>query len=212
MLTFLSGVFLAILASGMAIIFLPGHIINLLIRENGLVENATVVFYIAGTIASWIYAKKRILKHGINIGIMLMLLALRELDFQKMFTDISISKTKFYFSPDIPLLTKIFFGAIVFLILIFVFSFMIKNLKAFLKGVIERKDWAISAMSGVFFLIFSKLLDSGRRFLKSLDIITYGYNDVVKAMEETAELAIPIFFLISIIQYVKHAHRFNKLA
>ncbi len=198
--------FIIIIILSISINFLPEHYVKLLIKENGIIENATVVFYIAGAIASWMYAKRTILERGLSIGLMLILLALRELDFQKRFTAISITKIKFYVSPDIPLLEKIFVCTIVFFILIFIFSFVIKNSKALLRGFRNRKDWAISAMSGLLFLFFSKLIDSGRRILtKSLDIINYEYDNVLKTTEETAELAIPVFFLIAIIQYAKHS-------
>ncbi len=201
MTPFLS-VFLIITAAGAVIILLPEHIINLLVRENGPAENAQVAIYAAGAIISLLYAKKKIWLHGLSGGIILTIFALRELDFQKKFTGISITRTKFYFSPDFSLSAKIFCGLIVLGILSVVVFFAIKNIKALLNGFRRHEDWAITTINGLILIPIALVTDSSLRSLKFAGIKTAENIHLFKAvLEETIELAIPVFFLIALFQY-----------
>lgn len=189
-------------------LLLPGHITSLLIRENGLIETAQVVLYCAGAVISLQYAKKRIWMDGSLGGLVLVFFALRELDFQKKFTEISITRTKFYFSSDVTLPSKLFFGLIVVLILATITWFVMKHANALLTAVRQQKDWAISAATGIACIPLALAADSCLRFLKFMGISTGKEMHIAKtAFEEVTELAIPVMLLTALLQYGKGCTR-----
>lgn len=65
------------------IFFLPNDLTFLFIKEWGPVENAQVILYVTGALVSWIYAKRNIWAGGYQGCIILLIFAMRELDFQK---------------------------------------------------------------------------------------------------------------------------------
>ena len=82
-------------------------------------------------IISFVYFRRKIWNSGATGAVILVLFALRELDFQKKFSSVSITRTKFYFSPDISLFVKIIGGAIVLFILITLVLFVRRNAGVF---------------------------------------------------------------------------------
>jgi len=199
-------ILLLIILMSLILLLLPDKIAVMLVEENGPIENAQVIFYMAGAIISWVYAKKRIWNSGLKGGFILMLLALRELDLQKRFTDISITRTKFYFSPDIAILTKIAGGIIVIGILFVVITFITSNARILFRSVKNRENWAIFTFTGIILLPVATIIDGSLRFLKALGIQTGENAYLTKTIfEETVELAIPVLFLVALLHWRKVA-------
>ncbi|MCC6347152.1 MAG: hypothetical protein IT388_08210, partial [Nitrospirales bacterium] len=126
----------------------------------------------------------------------------RELDFQRSFTGISITRTKFYFSSQVPILTKVIGGCIALSMLSVLVLLIARHTGSLLQGMRERKEWAFSAASGVALLPAALLIDASLRFLESFGIRASRDVHLVKTIfEEVTELAIPSLFLIALIQY-----------
>lgn len=199
-------ILLLIIVMSFTLRLLPDKIAVMLVEENGPIENAQVIFYMAGAIISWVYAKKRIWNSGLKGGFILMFLALRELDLQKRFTDISITRTKFYFSPDIAILTKIAGGIIVIGILFVVITFITSNARILFRSVKNRENCAIFTFTGIILLPVATIIDGSLRFLKALGIQTGENAYLTKTIfEETVELAIPVLFLVALLHRRKVA-------
>jgi hypothetical protein len=129
-----------IIGSIVSIIFLPESLTYLITKESGPIENAQVIFYVTGALVTWIYARQKIWDGGYQGSLILLIFAMRELDFQKKFTGISITRTKYYFHSDASLTAKIVCAFIVVSILVLFFLFIKKNSKTFYKNVKARKN------------------------------------------------------------------------
>ena len=195
--------FLLLIISGiMAIIFLPASLTYLITKEWGPIENAQVIFYVTGALVSWIYARQKIWDGGYQGSLILLIFAMRELDFQKKFTGISITRTKYYFHSDAALTAKLLCALIVISILVLFFLFIKKNIRGFYKNVKALKNWSLSVIAGLFSMLLAILLDSITRVFESLGIESVKHGHLLKnPFEELFELAIPFFFLNALLLY-----------
>jgi len=196
-------VFLLIIISSIAAIFLlPESLAFKIIKERGPVENAQVFFYVTGALVSWIYARRRIWNGGYHGSLILLIFAMRELDLQKQFTGISITRTKYYFHSDAPLFLKLMCAFIVISITVFFIAFIRKNYVVFLQNVKAHKNWSLSVIAGLLSMLFAIFVDSSTRVLASLGVESIQYDRLLRiAIEELFELAIPFFFLNALLLY-----------
>ena len=194
--------FLLVAVYLLSIIALPEKIIMKIIRERGPIENAQVILYLTGAIIAWAYAKRRIWTDGLSGSFILLLFAMRELDFQKKFTGISITRTKYYFHSDASLSSKIFFGIIICGVILFLLSFLVRNAKPFFRAIYARAAWARSALAGLLSIFLANLVDSAPRLLDTFGVETFHKMSMYKtAAEELCELAIPFFLLNALLLY-----------
>lgn len=198
---------------GLILYYLPKEIAERLVEENGLIESLQVILYIVGAIICFSYTLLKIWDKGLSAAYLLTMLAFRELDFQVKFTEISITRTKFYFSPDISITAKILGGIVVFSILIVLIRFAWKNLSRLINGITNRKIWSILTMNGILFIIIAMVFD------RSLTILTLiGIEGTIKMeleksfFEEAIELVMPISFTIALITYGISCYKDKKTA
>ena len=176
----------------------------MLIWEGGPLETAQVMLYIIAASVSFFYARRKIWKDGYSGAFILLLFAMRELDFQKKFTGVSITRTKYYFNYDAPLLSKILFGLLIIFLVFFIASFIIRNWKQFIYSIKKRETRALFLLCGLMFILLANVTDSMPRILKTIGIHPPDNMHLYKNLfEELFELAIPVFFLISLIYYRK---------
>jgi len=183
---------------------LTDELLNMLIWEGGPLETAQVMLYIAAASVSFFYARRKIWADGFSGAFILLLFVMRELDFQKKFTGVSITRTKYYFNYDAPLLSKIFFGLLIIFLVSFIASFIIRHWKQFIYSIKKRETWALFLLCGVIFILLANVTDSSPRILKTMGIQPSDKIHLFKNLvEELFELAIPAFFLLSLIYYRK---------
>jgi hypothetical protein len=197
---------LIIILANSSIILLPNDLIKAFVKESGFIENAQVLCYVACAIISWVYAKKKLWKSGLSGGIIFMVFALRELDIQKRFTIMSVTKTKFFISPEVTLNAKLISGAVITSILIILILFIRKNYATLFNGLRAAEKWAFSTITGIVLIGVAVVLDSLIKQLKDFGIIIVKeieYLLMMKMSEEMVELAIPIFFLMALLQWRK---------
>lgn len=193
---------LAVIAVSFIFIYMPKEMAKELIEEDGAVETLQVILYIIGAIICFGYKIRKIWDGALSAGFLLTMLALRELDFQVKFTEISMTRTKFYFSPDISLTAKILGGIVVISILFVLITFAWRYFSELINGIRNHKIWSILTMNGLIFIPLVMVID---KFLTLLDLI--GFEDTIKMeltktfFEEMAELAIPVLFLAALITY-----------
>jgi len=186
---------------------LPANTRQHIIGEDGPIESASVFFYFLGAVVSWILAKKKFLGCSYSAGFILSLFALRELDFHVRFTTMGIFKTRYFLSPDVPWSEKVIVTAILLSILLLLLKFITANWRIFITAIRDRKPYAISLLSGILLLPISKLLDSSPRIImQNVGLKLHAkVVFVCSYFEETLELAIPILFLIALLQWRKDA-------
>jgi hypothetical protein len=202
---------LLILGSIAAIFFLPVSLTYLITKEWGPLENAQVIFYMTGALVSWIYARQKIWDGGYQGSLILLIFAMRELDFQKKFTGISITRTKYYFHSDAALTAKLLSAFIVISILVLLFLFIKNNIRGFYKNVRARNSWSLSVIAGLLSMFLAIFLDSITRILGSLGIESVKHGHLLKnPFEELFELAIPFFFLNALLLYGNQTKKQDK--
>lgn len=171
-----------------------------LTEEGGLVENLTVWLYAVLLVVLIFGVKVRMTLNRVLCPFVILLLMLRELDFDKKFTEMGIFKSKFYKSADVPFMQKALAVVVIMIILVVVFMLLRQNWKGLLHGVGKR--WRVECGIAVALLLagVSKLLLDGLpRKLEKVGIVA---NDFVLThhgtFEEVLELAIPISLLLAV--------------
>lgn len=171
-----------------------------LLMENGPIELFSALMYFVCFFLLIIGDDRKRFRYVI---IIFLFLGFRELDFHNRFTEISLTSTKFFFSPEVS-----FFAKAVGILLAFFFLFSIfrvikshfSNLYGAIKG---KKLYALGVPFGIFLMICSILIDGLQRKLGSFSISADEFIiDFAKGLEETMELAIPMFFFLSIVFYL----------
>ncbi len=201
-------VMFAVMLVYFGILLLPADRIEIIVAESGFMENAQFLGYIACAIISWIYAKKGLWLSGLSGGAIFAVFALRELDFQKRFTEMSVTKTSFFINPEITLTVKLVSSAVLVSILILIFFFAKKNYKKLFDSIGSAETWAYTSSIGIALLPISVVLDSLHRWLKDFGIIITEFQHLmIKLSEEMVELLIPLFFLMALLQWKKEAPR-----
>ncbi|MCX8030603.1 MAG: hypothetical protein N3A59_03350 [Thermodesulfovibrionales bacterium] len=193
------------------LIILPERLSYNLIVEDGPIETLQVILYLVCAALCAFLKKFKNWKDGLSTSFIFLTLALRELDFHVKFTDISITRTKFYFSHQIPFFSKMIGLMIVLTIILVIVLFIKKNLIKFLQNIKNNKKSSIIAFTGLLYIIFANVVDS------SLTILTIiGFKNTIRFelektfFEEIVELAIPILFIHAIVRYIKENRNGRK--
>lgn len=176
--------------------FLPKQTGMALVREGGLIENVSVIGYFVGVAIAIIIAARMKWPAGYSIGIIMMLLAFRELDFDTRFTTRGILSISFYLNPVVGTLERIIVILIMLLLSAFLFMFLKKYTLAFMDGLRRGVPYFITASAGIISLPLSYYIDGGFEWL---DNMGQGYRSLF--IEEPLEMAIPFFFILAMIQF-----------
>jgi hypothetical protein len=198
-------IMLALVVLGAGFSFFPEPFLErFVIGEGGPVENAQCFLYLAGAVLAFAYASRKLWDRGLSGGFVMVLFALRELDFHTRFTEINVTKTRFFISPEVPFKHKLVVVAVIVFLFVFLVKFMMGAYGPLMLGLRERRGWAHSAASGVALLPVVMALDGAGRLLRGLglDIGSEG-EAVFEVFEELAELAIPLLFLTALLQWGK---------
>lgn len=174
------------------------------LRENGIIELSTILAYVL-CISFVIYSGGlNYLKQAHGFILLFIFFMLRELDFDKIFTTMSIFKPKLYLSYETHLAEKII-GIMVILILLYVVVWIIYNYaRDFLFYPQKNAMVSLGSLLIIILLVVSKSLDGISRKLKILDIeISRQVHDYAWAAEEILELGIPIIALLTFWAYFK---------
>ena len=192
--------FVVVFSSGMSM--LPAETVEKIFKENGTIETAQVVGHLIAS--GWLFYTGLRDKHKPSLltGLLILFLAMRELDLHSRFTTIGIFRTKFFISPDVPMIEKAVGSVIVILLAIVIIKYCRQNYSLFFKSLRTGEAWAINTSLAIVFMGISKWLDSGPDALEW--IISFIHRDpemVLWIVEEMMELAIPALILLAIFQY-----------
>jgi hypothetical protein len=171
-----------------------------LLREHGPIESLSAVGYLVCLVTLLCLPKDRKPVAAMAMGVIFVVFGLRELGFHARFTTMGIFKSRFYISPEVPILEKII-GAAVLLILAGAMGYVAKrHFRTFVRGVRRLEPGPFSALIVIFLLVFTKTLDGLPRKLAGLGLSSpEALEQFAWAMEEVLEMGIPIFMLIGIL-------------
>ncbi|MBA3034993.1 MAG: hypothetical protein FP814_00710 [Desulfobacterium sp.] len=198
-LLFLASIFIYVLY------FLDGYARVHIIMEGGLVETATALGYFLSVLYIAYKGRLPFFKHYYYFYILILLFGFRELDFDKKFTKIGILKTRFFVSPDVPVMEKIF-GLILISLLIYLGYYILKNhIKSFVQDFKKKSPVSLGILIIAILLIFSRVVDGMSNTLKHLSFEMRSMLPTdFSALEEITELGIPIFIILTFYAYFKH--------
>lgn len=189
-----------ILAIEIWVLWLPQDHMQVMIREDGPIEMASAIGYLFAAAGLFIAGYYRRMDHGLFSGLLVLSLALRELDFHDRFTTMGIFKTLFYVSPKVPIPEKIIVTLLVLCIFFGFFWYVKKFGRRYLQALRNKDNGALCVTIAVALAILSKTLDSNSDEINQLimSITSYSATIVVSVSEEVFELGIPLFIILAL--------------
>ncbi len=140
--------------------------------------------------------------HG---AVVLTLMGLRELDFHARFTDMNISKIKFYLSPEVPAMQKVAGLLVVVVLLYALYRLARDHGRRWLQGLRAGQACAYGVAFAIACAVIAKSLDGFARKLGELGwVASRQAVDYAMYFEETLEMGIPLMVALSI--YCYHWH------
>lgn len=130
---------------------------------------------------------------------MVALLGLRELDYHTQFTTMGIMKTEYYISPKVPGTEKAIVAILVLIILCIAVHLVWIRWRSFLTALKAGDIAAVNLAMAIGFCVITKTLDNNSTSIRK--VVVLFHNDprtCLRIVEETMELAIPLFILLAI--------------
>ena len=179
-------------------IFLSPKVLAPLIAEDGVIERLTVVAYLVCIVVVLAGAIRRSLRESLILSAPLALFAMRELDFQSRFTTMGILKTKYYVSPDVPILEKLVVIVCLVAIIWGGIQFVKLYARRFFDAALELHPGAICVgLAALLFAVSSTVDGIGRKAL-GFGIETDQYTRAFfQTLEEVSELGAPLFLILA---------------
>ncbi|ABC78515.1 hypothetical protein [Syntrophus aciditrophicus] len=204
----------AAVISGLVVLFIYLHLVDdhtrtNLVRENGPIELMSALGYFVVPLIMFIRGGWSFIRRHASLAVLVVALGLRELDFNARFTTMSITKIKFFLSPQVPLGEKIIAVLLILILLAALVDCLKKYLRPFLAGCAKKDVVSMTAGVSLLFMAISKSLDGLPRKLRSLGLDIAGQNSLyAESAEEILELGIPLMLIISTLAYFsRHASK-----
>ena len=170
-----------------------------LLTEGGLFESLTVYLYIFCLILicmSWPLQK---IRSKWYLSALIILFALRELDYDKAHFTHGVLKSRQYFSDLVglpELLVSIVVLIFIFTVLLFI---VLREKNNFINGVINFRQSQLAVLASIILVIVTKSIDGMERKF-GIDLSPSGERFVL-VVEEVGEMGIPIMFSIAILSW-----------
>jgi len=176
------------------------------IKEGGLIESMSAGAYLFCVVLMLKLGNSIYLKNNWYFLVVLVAFAMRELDFDKRFTEVGILKSKFLLSTGDSVTTKITAYLIIAFILFAMFRIIHRHglcvAKRLKNGCLTTVDWSLLIATG--FIVFSKTIDGiGRKLADSGIVISQQADTIFAHLEESLEWAIPLLCIVAVIAYFK---------
>ena len=170
-----------------------------LLTEGGLFESLTVYLYIFCLILIGVRWPWQKILSSWYLSALIILFALRELDYDKAHFTHGVLKSRQYFS-DLVGLPELLVSIVV---LIFIFSVLLfivlKERNNFIKGVINFEQSQLAVLASIILIIVTKTIDGAERKF-GIDLSPAGERFAL-IVEEVGEMGIPIMFAVAILSW-----------
>ncbi|UTF61672.1 hypothetical protein [Gilvimarinus sp. DA14] len=176
-------------------------------QEGGLIDLSSALGYFicAGLMA--IVGGRHVIKHHYPLILSLLLLGMRELDFDKRFSTYGVFKSQTLRSADVSWLEKGLSLAIILAVL-WLLVVLIKRYTRPLWSSVWRFE-AVSLITGFGcgMLVLARLLDGIARKLSRLNIAFSEHQEILTTItEEVLELGVPLCFILAFFAYYRVYH------
>ena len=171
---------------------------NLLV-EGGLFESLTVYLYVFCLIIIGVrWPWQKILSNW-YLSALIVLFALRELDYDKAHFTYGVLKSRQYFSDLVGLPELLISIAVLIFILTVLTLIVLKERNNFIKGIIDLKQSQLAVLASMILVIVTKTIDGMERKF-GIDLSPSGERFSL-IVEEVGEMGIPIMFAIAILSW-----------
>jgi len=170
-----------------------------LLTEGGLFESLTVYLYIFCLILICIsWPLQKILSKW-YLSALIILFALRELDYDKAYFTHGVLKSRQYFSDLVGFPELIASISILIFIVLVLGSIIIKERDGFIEGIKSFKQSQLAILASIILIIVTKTIDGAERKF-GIDL-TATYERLALIIEEVGEMGIPIMFAVAILSW-----------
>lgn len=157
-------------------------------KEGGAVETVSVLLLVQGAIC-WFAVHGRAGWRDWQIPAVLLLFAMREMDFDKRFTDSGLLKLRTY-TGDAPLMLKLAGAAAILFSLWVIWRILVRNGPGWWRGLRAGRFPAVAVLLAMAMVVFAKALDGlGRKLLDVGIVLSDGLDRHAGRVEEVLELA-----------------------
>jgi hypothetical protein len=134
-----------------------------MLEDDGLVQILTAVVLLASCLLCLVRALREIppVLQWAQLSYLLLIYAMREMDFHRLFTEEHVSRWELYVEP-FPLQEKIIGGVVVLLTLIVMLHFIGRNWRVFWRSLKAMQSWAVHVIIWAALLFSSQMLDKSR--------------------------------------------------
>ena len=170
-----------------------------LLTEGGLFESLTVYLYIFCLILIGVRWPLQKILSSWYLSALIILFALRELDYDKAHFTHGVLKSRQYFS-DLVGLPELLISIVVLIFILTVLLFIVfKERNNFIKGVINFRQSQLAVLTSIILVIVTKTIDGMERKF-GIDLSPGGERFSL-IVEEVGEMGIPIMFAIAILSW-----------
>ena len=170
-----------------------------LLTEGGLFESLTVYLYIFCLILIGVRWPLQKILSSWYLSALIILFALRELDYDKAHFTHGVLKSRQYFSDLVGLPELLISLAVLIFILTVLALIVLKERSNFIKGVINLRQSQLAILASIILVIVTKTIDGMERKF-GIDLSPSGERFVL-VVEEVGEMGIPIMFAIAILSW-----------
>ena len=170
-----------------------------LLTEVGLFESLTVYLYIFCLILICIRWPWQKILSSWYLSALIILFALRELDYDKAHFTHGVLKSRQYFSDLVGLPEFLISLAVLIFILTVLLLIVLRERNNFIKGVIDLRQSQLAVLASIILVIVTKTIDGMERKF-GIDLSPSGERFSL-IVEEVGEMGIPIMFAIAILSW-----------
>ena len=170
-----------------------------LLAEGGLFESLTVYLYIFCLILIGVRWPWQKILSSWYLSALIILFALRELDYDKAHFTHGVLKSRQYFSDLVGLPEFLISLAVLIFILTVLLFIVFKERNNFIKGVINFRQSQLAVLASIILVIVTKTIDGMERKF-GIDLSPSGGRFAL-IVEEVGEMGIPIMFAIAILSW-----------
>ena len=170
-----------------------------LLTEHGLFESLTVYLYILCLILILIFWSWKKIISKWYLSALIILFALRELDYDKAHFTHGVLKSRQYFSDLVGFPELIASISILIFIVLVLGSIIIKEKDSFIEGIKSLKQSQLAILASIILIIVTKTIDGAERKF-GIDL-TASYERLALIIEEVGEMGIPIMFAVAILSW-----------
>ena len=170
-----------------------------LLTEGGLFESLTVYLYIFCLILIGVRWPWQKILSSWYLSALIILFALRELDYDKAHFTHGVLKSRQYFSDLVGLPEFLISLAVLIFIFTVLLFIVLRERNNFIKGVINFRQSQLAVLTSIILVIVTKTIDGIERKF-GIDLSPEGERFAL-IVEEVGEMGIPIMFVIAILSW-----------